>query len=106
MAYNPLAGKAASINIGSTAYAFDVAKVEIKNGLGKVTNFNSGGYDQFITGIMNGKLELEGTYDEGNMAFTVGNSYTVIVTYTNSVTLSCPCILEDVAIDIKVADPQ
>ncbi len=74
--------------------------------MGKVTNFNSNGFDQFITGITNGKLELEGTYDEGNMAFTVGNSYTVVVTYTNTVTLSLPCLLEDISVDIKVADPQ
>jgi len=106
MAFNPLAGKAASVSIGTVSYAFDEWKATIKNGLSKVTNFTGAGFAQFIAGITDAKVTLSGPYDEGNMAFTVGNAYTLILGYTSMVTLSVPVLLESIEPDVKVEDAQ
>jgi len=106
MAFTPLAGKNAAVLIGTVPYAFDEWQADIKNGLSKTTNFTSAGYATYISGITDAKVTLSGPYDQGNMAFTVGNSYTLILTYVTMVTLTVTALLEDISVDVKVEDAE
>lgn len=106
MPFNPLAGKFASVTIGTTTYAFSGWSASIKNTLGKVTNFTGGGYAQFVPGITEAKITLEGPYDEGNMPFVVGNLYVLILGYTDLITLTVGAICETIEPTVDVEKEQ
>jgi hypothetical protein len=106
MPFNPLHGISASVKIATTAYAFDSFKFSPKNKLADVSNFTGAGFKQFIAGMTDGKVSLTGPYDEGNMPFTVGNAYTLVLGYTGVVSVSCPCLCESIDMDVKVDDAQ
>ncbi len=101
-----LAGKNAAVLIGSISFRFDEWKVTLRNQLSKVTNFESQGYADYIDGITDGKITLSGPYDQGNMSFTVGSSYDLILTYISGTTLTVAALLESIDPDVKVEDAE
>jgi hypothetical protein len=76
----------------------------MKTKLGSVNNFTSL-YQQMVPGITGATITLEGCRDEGNQAFTSGDAYTLILTYTTSVTTSVPCLLESIDAEADVDAP-
>lgn len=107
-AFNPLSGIAGSVKISTTAYAFTKWTASLKTNLVKANNFTGGGYQQLVAGITSATITLEAlTYDEGNMAFTAGNSYTFILGYTGMVNLTLTVLVEsiDVTVDYEGGQP-
>lgn len=102
MSQNILSGKSGSTNIGATSYSFGKWKVALKTNLPKVTNWNSGGFQQLVSGITEATLTISGPYDAGNMPFTVGNSYIWLLNWTNVLGLSVPAIIESIDADNDV----
>jgi hypothetical protein len=102
MPFNPLHGKDASVLIGIVEYAFDEWSVTMRNKLGEVSNFTGGGYRQFVKGLSDGKINLSGPYDKGNMPFTVGNSYTLILKYEDATDVTVTALLEEIAPTVNV----
>lgn len=86
--------------------SFDKISVDMENAVTEVTNFNSGGYAQYITGITDAKIDLSGPYDQGNTSLTLGGSVTVTVGYSASVTLTVPGIIKSIKPDISVKDAE
>lgn len=108
MAFNPLSGKSGSVMIGATAYAFSKWSASIKCNIVKANNFTGGGYQQVVAGLLSCSITLEAlTYDQGNMAFTAGNSYTFILGYTTGINLTVTCLVEEIApsVDVDGGEP-
>ncbi len=103
MAFNPQTGCLASVTVGSTTFAFDEWKFSPKNNLAKVTNFTSSCFGAYIKGITEGEITLSGPYDEGNDAWTVGNTYSIVLA-TSAFTVTVPGILKGIDLDVKVDD--
>lgn len=76
----------------------------MKTGTPKVTNFTGGGYRQLVSGITEGTVTVEGPYDNGNMAFTSGNSYDLTLQWTSGVTLAGTGILASLEPSMDVED--
>ena len=106
MALNVLAGKSGYVNTGGASYSFDKWSAPMKTGLPKTTNFNSGGARTLVVGILEGDIDLEGPYDEGNMPFTVGSSYTFHLGYTTGVELVITAVVESITPTVSVEDAQ
>jgi hypothetical protein len=106
MAFNPLAGIAGAVKISTTAFAFGKWKATMKNKLGDVSNFTGAGYEQWIAGLTGAKITAEGPYDEGNMPFTVGTSYALILQYTSGTTLNVTALCETIEPSVDVQNPQ
>lgn len=102
MTFNPLAGKVGFVNTGASNYAFGKWKWSPKAKMVPVPNFNGGGFEQYVVGLVGGKITISGPYDQGNMAFTVGNTYTWTLGLAVSVTLTVPGILESIDMDEDV----
>jgi len=106
MAFNPLAGKDASVTVGMTTYNFKVTDVEMKSKLGDVTGYLSGGKRQFVDGPIDAKLTCRGSYDGGNMTFAVGSAYTLVVAYSLSINISIPTLCESIKLTADVENPD
>lgn len=102
MAQNLLSGKTGFVNIGAASYSFGKWTWEAKAKMVPVPNFNGGGFEQYVVGLIGGKITISGPYDQGNMAFTVGTQYTWILGLAVSVSLSVPGILEGIKVDEDV----
>ncbi len=95
MSFTPVSGIGASVKIGTTTYAFEKWKISFKSGLPKVNNFTSV-YQQLVGGITSATVTLEGPYDEGNMAFSVGSAVSFILSWDGSTHLTVPVLLESI----------
>lgn len=95
--FNPLAGISGFVKISTTAYAFTKWSVEMRCNIVKANNFTGGGYQQIVAGLVSATLTLEAlSYDEGNMAFTAGQSYAFTLGYTVSITLTLTVLIESI----------
>jgi hypothetical protein len=107
MSFNPLSGTQGSVKIGTTAFAFDEWKCSMKDGAPKVSNFTSGGKAQYISGMQDADITCSGPYDEGNQAFDLGTTYTLVLGYTSEVNLTVTdTLLVGIDMDVKVEDAQ
>lgn len=102
MTQNILSGTTGSVKISTTTYSFGKWKAEFKTKLPDVTNFNSGGYRQRVTGITEATVTLSGPYDQGNMPFTAGTAYTLLLGWTSLISLSVPILVESIKADNDV----
>ncbi len=102
MADNYLAGKTGFVTIGSTSYSFAKWKSALKTALVKVTNFTTAGYQLLVAAITSATLTVEGPYNEGNMAFTAGVSYTWVLGFTTMVSLTISAFIEQISVDNDV----
>lgn len=96
MAQNLLAGKSGYVNTGSANYSFGKWEADIQVKTVQVPNFNGGGFMQRVVGLTDGKVTITGPYDQGNMAFTAGNTYTWTLGLAPSVFLTMPGILQSI----------
>lgn len=99
---NYLSGITGAVLIGSTAYSFSKWKVPMKCGLPKVTNFNSAPYQLLVAGILSASIYLEGPYNNTNMPFTCGTSYTWIMRWTALISLTVTAFIEELTPDNDV----
>lgn len=107
MPFNPLSGITGSVKIGSTPYAFSKWSLEMKCVVVKANNFTGGGYQQVVPGLCSATLTLEAnTYDQGNMAFTVGNFYSFILGYTATISVTVSMLIESISPSIDVEGGQ
>ena len=105
--FNPLSGIAGSVKISTTAYAFTKWAVEMKCVVVKANNFTGGGYQQVVPGMASATLTLEAdTYDQGNMAFLVGDNYTFILGYTTGVSLTLEVMIESISPEVNYEEGQ
>ncbi len=81
-----LSGKSGSISIGGSNYAFGKWEADFNNDLPDVTNFNSGGCEENISGIDRCNINAEGPYNAGSMPLTVGTAYVFILRASSGVT--------------------
>ena len=106
--FNPLSGIAGSVKIGATPYAFTKWSASMKTVFVKANNFTGEGYQQGVPGMCSATLNLEAnTYDQGNMAFVAGNTYTFVLGYTTGVSLTLTVLIEsiDVTVDYEGGQP-
>lgn len=96
MADNYISGKTGSVLIGATPYSFGKWKLAMKTGLPKVTNFTTAGYQLLVSGITAGTITIEGPYNQSNMAFACGTSYTFILGWTNAVSITVTAFIESI----------
>ncbi len=106
MADNFLAGKSASVTVGAKSFSFDKFRLSIKCGLVEVTSFTSGGYQVMIPGILSATLTVSGPYNQGNMTFTAGVSYSWNLTFTTNITLIVVALIESLEPDVDVKGRQ
>lgn len=100
MAY--LSGKTGSVLVNGVAYPFDKWKLSITVGKPKVTNFKTSPYQALVSGILAGKLSLEGPYDAGNMPLTGGNEYVFTLGWTVALNIQVQCIVDlDLSNDVE-----
>ena len=104
MADNFIVGKSGSVKIGAVSYSFDKWKVSFHAVLPVITNFTSGGYQALLSGLVDGTVTISGPYNNTNMGFTVGTTYTWLLNLTDAVGLSVPAIIESLEPDDAVAD--
>jgi hypothetical protein len=104
MADNYISGKAGAVYISTTAYSFGKWKVTFKAGAPKITNFTTAGFQALLAGIISATISVSGPYNNGNMGFTVGNTYTFILYFdhANTISLSVPVILTSIDSDDDV----
>lgn len=95
MADNYLAGKSGYVAIGATQYSFGKWKLSMKTNLPKITNWNTLGYRRILAAINEATLTLEAPcYNQGNMPFTCGTSYTWKLGFTAGIELVVTAIIE------------
>lgn len=104
MADNYLSGIQASVVIGVTSYSFSKWGLEIETNLPKVTNFTSQAFQALVKGVTKGTITLEGPYNQGNMPFTSGTSYTWILTWTTGISITVTALISRLAPDDDVED--
>ena len=96
MPQNLLSGKTGSVLIGTVSMSFGKWKAAFKTNLPKVNNWNSTPYQALVSGLTSGTLTISGPYDEGNMPFVCGNSYTFILGFTDTINLTCTVLIESI----------
>jgi hypothetical protein len=106
MAANYLSGVQAAVLIGATPYSFSKWSIPIEIDLPKITNFTSQAFQAIVAAVTRGTITLQGPYNQGNMPFTAGSSYTFILQYTNSVSITVTALIEQIRPDIDVEDAQ
>lgn len=105
MAFSPISGKLGQVAIGSVLYAFDKWENDGTMNLPDVSNFTGSGVVQRTTGLADTKVTLTGPYDTGNMAFTIGSAYTLLLGWNNSITITISgCILQSIKSSQDVKD--
>lgn len=104
MPYTPVAGKSGSFHVGSASFAFDKWESNDKVGLPEVTNFNSGGYRDFVVGIIQGEITASGAYDENNMTLTLGQVGTVTCSVDGTISLTATAAVENIKLTDDVKD--
>lgn len=97
-----LSGSTGYVKLGSTAYAFNKWRLDIKAGSPKVTNFTSGGYQQVVPGIVAGALSLSGPYNQGSMAVAVNGTYVFHLGMDTGVELSVSAQVTGVTVENDV----
>lgn len=96
MSQNLLSGKTGYVNTGAGNYSFGKWELDMHAKMVPVPNFNGGGFEQYVVGLVGGKATISGPYDQGNMGFTTGASYTWTLGLAPSVFLSFVGLLEGV----------
>jgi hypothetical protein len=106
--FNPLSGISGSVKIEDVEYAFTKWSLSMKCVVVKANNFTGGGYQQVVGGMISATLTLDAdTYDEGNMTFTVGDTYEFVLGYTSEVDITITVLLEsiDATVDYEGGQP-
>lgn len=90
---NYLSGLTGAVKIGPSGaevpYSFGKWKVQMKTNLVKFSNFTTGGYKKVVSAITEGTITLEcPVYNAGNMPLTAGNSYSMILNWTNAISFA------------------
>ncbi|QJW98690.1 hypothetical protein [Frigoriglobus tundricola] len=107
MTFNPLSGVTGSVSIGATAFAFTKWTLEMKCVVVKANNFTGGGYQQVVAGMVSASLTLEAdTYDQGNMAFSVGETYDFVLGYTSEVNVTVHVLIESISPTVDYENGQ
>jgi len=99
-----LTGKDGFVNTGGVNYSFGKWKWSAKAKMVPRPNFNGGGFEQYVVGLLGGKITISGPYDSGNMPFAVGAQYNWTLGLAVSVFLTVPGILEGIEVDEDVED--
>jgi hypothetical protein len=108
MAFNPLSGVTGSVKIGALSYAFGKWTLAMKSNALIVNNFTGGGYQQVTGGVLSADLTLDAlTYDQGNMPFSCGTTYTFILGYNATTTVTVAIFIESIepTVDYDGAQP-
>lgn len=102
MADNYISGKSGGVKVGATAYSFGKWKALMKMNLPSITNFTSGGAQALLDAIKRATITLVGPYNQGNMPFVVGTTYTWLLHFTDAINLSIPAKVESIDVDNDV----
>lgn len=100
---NFISGTSGSVLVGGVAYSFGKWRFQMKAGLPRVNNFTTG-YQVLVAGLLSGTLTLEGPYDGGNMPLAAGTSYAFTLKFSNAITLSVTCYVEDITPSQDIED--
>jgi hypothetical protein len=90
---------------GSPAYrSFDKWKLSMKTTLVEVTSFTSNGFQVLVPAITEATLTVTGPYNEGNMPFTTGVSYTwnLYFSQATNVLINLQAYIETIEPDVDV----
>lgn len=98
-----LSGTEGSVLIGATPYKFAKWRATMQNGLPRVNNFSSA-YQQLVLGLTKAQISLEGPYDSAAMPFTVGSSYSFVLKWTASLSLTITARVAELTPDNNVED--
>ena len=96
MPFNALSGLAAHVEISDIPYCFQKFTVSMKVKLGSVNTFCGGGFETYVGGMKGCKIVLEGLYDEGNMAFSLGGNVECKLFFTALISLDVFAIVETI----------
>lgn len=101
---NFVSGKIGYVTVGNTQYSFGKWKCAMKAKLPNMNNFNGGGFQQIVSGIVAGNPTFEGPWDIGNTPLAVGVQYTFLFGVTPSVFIQVVGIVEDITPSNDVDD--
>lgn len=101
MAY--LAGKNASIQIGATTLAAVKCTLSGKTGEVNVTNFTSGGVENYIAGLVGGDLSATGIIEDGTLPDLRGTVQSFTFTLTSGHTISGSILVNEQKWDADLA---
>ncbi len=97
-----LAGKAAGVVVGATSYRFSNWRLSVKMDALDVTNYGSAGFRENIAGLGSATINVSGKLDAGNMAFTAGTVYTLVLQASGSVSFTVAARLESIDVSAPV----
>lgn len=107
MAFNPLSGVVGSVKVGATSYAFGKWSIKLKTKSIPVNNFNSNGRQQVVGGVTHAELTLEAlTYDQGNMPFSTNATYSFILGYSATQSITVAFFIEEIDVDVDYDGAQ
>jgi hypothetical protein len=92
MAFVAACGTSGAVLVGTASYAFSDWALNMDAKQVETSNFNSGGFRTYCSGLKGCMLDLNGNYDVGpsssggNMALTLGSPYTFTLEVNATVT--------------------
>jgi hypothetical protein len=101
--FNPQSGTQASVMVGSNIFRFDKFDFEINVKDVAVNNFTSA-FQLLVAGLGKAKITCSGPYDPTNMPLVGGNTYTLTLGVSESVTFSAPCMANNIKISDAIED--
>ena len=100
-----LAGKAGSIQLAGTDYAFASWTADFKVEASDVTNFTSSGFKENIAGLGSATISARGAFNSAAMAVTAGNSYVFTLKASSTVSYSVTARVTSIKITTDVTKP-
>lgn len=95
-----LSGTTGYVKIGSTSYSFKKWSLSMDVKMIPVNNFTSAGAQEIVSGFKSATLTVEGPYNQGSMAFTVGTQYTFLCGFDTGVEISVPAKVSNITPDV------
>lgn len=101
-------GRNGSVLVGTITYNFKDWSLSMEEKLPEVSNFGSGGYRVYCRGLDSATLDLSGAYDVGpsgsggNMALTLGTSYSFTLNVNSTVSYIVTAICNKINITQNV----
>lgn len=105
MSFVAASGTSGAVLVGTVSYAFKDWSLSMDAKLNETSNFNTGGYRTFISGLIGGDLSCSGPYDigpvtsGGNMPLVAGASYSFTLKVNSTVTFIVTALVGK--IDVK-----
>lgn len=72
----------------------------------KISNFTTAPYHAYLAALTGGKLKASAPYNQGNMPLTCGMTYTFVLGYSNTISISVTAIVNEITPTVDVEDAE